>query len=263
MTERDEQNPGDPGEEQPAQPTEEYLLGGIDDLAGEDSDPAGEPDRPAASEQPDESPEPGQPDESPEPGQPDESTPAERPEDPDFEPATEEVFAFEADLLSGDDAPELDPVFRAALLESRESAASPEGTPPAGTAPGETPSGDAPPGETQAGEAPSGETPTGGATPAEAAAGAAAEPPAEQAGGTGPAGEGPPDDGGQPEAPPSGPEQAPDDGITAEQTLILSAAARGEAHHAVEEARRTGQAWDPPRPAKSGDFDAPSRILRG
>ena len=64
MTERDEQNPGDPGEEQPAQPTEEYLLGGIGDPAGENSDPAGEPDRPAASEQPDESPETEPPDES-------------------------------------------------------------------------------------------------------------------------------------------------------------------------------------------------------
>ncbi|MFA9399614.1 MAG: LCP family protein [Acidobacteriota bacterium] len=271
MTDRDEQDPGDPGEEQPAQPTEEYLLGGIDDPAGEDSDPAGGTDRPAASEQPDEgtepeqsgqSPQPERPDESPEPEQADESTPAERPDDPDYEPPTEEVFAFEADLLSGDDAPELDPVFRAALLESRESAASPEGSPPAGTAPGEAPSGDAPPDETPAGEAPSGEPTPGETTPAEAAAGAASEPPGEEAAGTGPAGEGPPDEGGQPEAPPSGPEQPPDEGITAEQTLILSAAARGEAQQAVEEARRTGQAWDPPRPAKSGDFDPPGRRKR-
>ncbi len=46
---------------------------------------------------------------------------------------TEEVFALEARLREGEeDVPELDPVFRAALLESSESAAVPEGQAPAG-----------------------------------------------------------------------------------------------------------------------------------
>lgn len=45
------------------------------------------------------------------------------------EQPTEEAFAVEAKLLEGEDAPELDPVFRAALLESPESDAAPEPQP--------------------------------------------------------------------------------------------------------------------------------------
>ena len=79
--------------EHPSQPTEEYLLGGVGDglLDGPD-----EPERaePAGEEL--------------------------------AKPPTEEVFAVEAELPEGEEVTELDPVFRAALLESPESEAGPE-----------------------------------------------------------------------------------------------------------------------------------------
>lgn len=59
-----------------------------------------------------------------EPGQPEGAATGQT--DPGYEDQpTEEVFALEARIREDDDVPELDPVFRAALLESPESAAAP------------------------------------------------------------------------------------------------------------------------------------------
>ena len=256
MTDRHEHDPGKPGQDPPAQPTEEYLLDGLDDPPGE------APGRPERSGEPRPSGQAagGEQEAGPEsapgggrdaggvagPGE------AAQPDEP-IEPPTEEVFAFEADLLSGDDAPELDPVFRAALLESPERAASPEGAKPAESGPESPAPADGEPAEGKpAQDAPAQDAPAQG-TPAEG--GRPDGTPAEPA----PAGAGA---GGDGEAPPSAKEagdQEPAEGITAEQTLILSAAARSEAQQAVENSRKTGQPWDPPRPPKSGDFGEPAK----
>lgn len=235
------------------EPTEEYLMGGIE---GHDGDPAPEetagpgaadtpeeseaahtpedaagsevgdtPEEPGAADPPEEAAGPGAADApAPEdiPGEsgsavPDPSSASQRPDArPDYEDQpTEEVFALEARLRESDDVPDLDPVFRAALLESPESAATP-----------------AP--ETEQEPAADQEAPEGVA--------GTAEPDGPE---TGEAGE---------------PESAEDDSfITEEQTAILTAAARSEVHQAIETARRTGRPFDPPRPSASGDFESPPK----
>ena len=82
--------------------TEEFLMGGIGDEPGPED--AAQPEVEASG-----------------------ST---EPADAGYEdPPTEEVFALEARIREGDEVPELDPVFRAALLESPESGAAPDGEP--------------------------------------------------------------------------------------------------------------------------------------
>ena len=152
------------------------------------------------------------------------------------DPPTEELFAFEARVEEGE-VPDLDPVFRAALLESSESALGeqpPSSEPPAGT--GESaaaPEDDQQPttGEEQnTGEQPlTGEEPYTGEEPVTGTS--EFEPPT-------------------------------DTGITAEQTAVLQATARSEVHDAIEYSRRTGNAWDPPRPPTGGDFDKPAKRPR-
>jgi LCP family protein required for cell wall assembly len=176
-------------------------------------------------------------------------TPPAAPEPGEYvEPPTEELFAFEARVEEGD-GPELDPIFRAALLESAESAISNEGsTPdPADAAP---PAAEAPAAEPPAGEPPAVEPPTGtdeAAIPSTGDFEATGEYPL-----TG-------------EEPATGTQEweAPDEtGITSEQTAVLQAAARSEVHDAIEFSRRTGRAWDPPRPPARGDFDQPAKRPR-
>lgn len=223
--------------------TEEFLM---DAVGGPDPEATPEPgperDRPsgpeadtsrdeASEQQPDDASEepavqsdeqPAQPDEQP--AQPDAGSEYE-------EQPTEEVFALEAKLREGDDAPELDPVFRAALLESPESAATPEDG--SGGEP-EKP----PPGEP--------EQPAGDATGA-----AADQPPGDDTGAAADQ---------QPEPADQGPEAEGEPRVTEEQTAILAAAAKSEVHDAIESARRTGTPFDPPRPPVSGDFEpAPKR----
>jgi LCP family protein required for cell wall assembly len=95
MTDSEDHVPQEPeGGDHPSMPTEEYLLGGIDD--GLIDDDAGT-DAGSGSGR--------------------------------VEPPTEEAFAVEAELPESEDVPELDPVFRAALLESPESTATPTGQP--------------------------------------------------------------------------------------------------------------------------------------
>ncbi len=104
MTDRDD------NEEKPADSTEEYLLGGLDEDAEAEAPShraVPPPEDPPAPEPPAEA--------SPEP--PAAADPGEY-----VEQGTEEMFALEARLLSGEDVPDLDPVFRAALLESPETA---------------------------------------------------------------------------------------------------------------------------------------------
>jgi LCP family protein required for cell wall assembly len=174
-------DPGDKDEKY-EDSTEEYLLGGLD----EDAEPEAPPHREVPP--------------SPEPPAPPEADPTEPGEY--VEQPTEEVFALEARLLSGDDVPDLDPVFRAALLESPESAT----TPPADETGEYTAEHDVP----ETGEYTDEHT-------------------------------------------------AEWDGITAEQTAVLSAAAKSEVHQAIEASRRSGEAWDPPRPPAGGDFEAPGK----
>ncbi|MGA1212507.1 MAG: LCP family protein [Solirubrobacterales bacterium] len=129
-----------------------------------------------------------------------------------LDPDTDELFAFSAGL---EDGPELDPVFRSALLESTESATGehPTGQPAAG-ATGEH----------------SKEFPEGDSPPADSAATEDDEPRTDEEGAS---------------------------TITEEQTAILAAAARSEVHEALDRARQSGQAWDPPRPPATGDFESP------
>ncbi len=198
----DEEDRGQEDAQNPSQPTEEFLAGGVDeDLTGEDSGEAS-PGQPPAAEEPSEE----------EPGS------GEYVEQP-----TEEVFALEAKLLEGDDVPELDPVFRAALLESPESAAA-------------------------AGTTPEAETPGAAAPPAEPPAGEPDEP----------AGDGIPEEQGSGE---EGTDESPGL-ITEEQTAVLAAVARSEVHEAIELARRTGEPFDPVRPPVSGDFEPPAKRPR-
>lgn len=110
----------DDNEETPADSTEEYLLGGLEDDAGTEAPPhraVPPPEEPSETE--------------PSAAEDPSDHPGHQPEQPAAEPGeyveqpTEEAFAIEARLLSGDDVPDLDPVFRAALLESPESAKPP------------------------------------------------------------------------------------------------------------------------------------------
>jgi len=129
MTEHDEDK--DP---HPSDSTEEFLLGALDENAAplperpvtppEEETPAvpeAGPEQPSEPENladPSEHAEPSSPAEPGVPAGPEAPQPGEYVEQP-----TEEVFALEARLLDGEDVPDLDPVFRAALLESPESAA--------------------------------------------------------------------------------------------------------------------------------------------
>lgn len=152
------------------------------------------------------------------------------------DPPTEELFAFEARVEEGE-VPDLDPVFRAALLESSESALGeqpPSSEPPAGT--GESaaaPEADQQP--TTGEEQNTGEQPLTGEEPYT---------------------------GEEPVTGTSDFEPPTDTGITAEQTAVLQATARSEVHDAIEYSRRTGNAWDPPRPPTGGDFDKPAKRPR-
>ncbi|MBN8868482.1 MAG: LCP family protein [Solirubrobacterales bacterium] len=151
------------------------------------------------------------------------------------EPPTEELFAFEARVEEGD-IPDLDPVFRAALLESSESVVSDDAgqaeapAAPEPAAESEPPAGPAAAPSDSTGEHPvTGEEPLTGEEPATGTH--EWEPPSET-------------------------------DITAEQTAVLQAAARSEVHDAIEYSRRTGRAWDPPRPPAGGDFDQPAKRPR-
>jgi LCP family protein required for cell wall assembly len=224
-------------EEDRDESTEEYLLGGID----EDSDPETASETPA--EPPVEMPieqSAGQPAEpnnlpadagsaaDPEPppadSDPGESGDSVSPVDGDSgyeDQPTEEVFALEAKLREGDEeVPELDPVFRAALLESPESAA-----------------------------APAADTPDQTADVGVAAAAAA--------GGESGSGEG--GAGGSEEADDDHGTDDDEFFVTEEQSAILTAAARSEVHQVIETARKTGEPFDPARPPASGDFEKPPR----
>jgi len=105
----------------PSDPTEEYLLGALD----EDAKPL--PPRPAPK--PEEPVVEAESADEPTEDEPAGDAPAEHPEPGEYvEQPTEEQFALEARILSGEDVPDLDPVFRAALLESPESATVPDRT---------------------------------------------------------------------------------------------------------------------------------------
>lgn len=230
-------------DEHPSQPTEEFLLGALEDGAEPLPDPP--------SRQPEAAP-------GPPPAQPGDAAPvgpdaadeepvtdgtgdqvgpgleaaAERPlpgEPGEYvEQGTEEMFADEAArILEGGDVPDLDPVFRAALLESPESAAVPDH---------------------------SGETGEYTAEHDALTDGEGQEPPTgEHTGEHEPATDG---EGTQEWDVPSETE------ITAEQTAILAAAAKSEVHDAIETSRKTGRPWDPRRPPVSGDFEPPAKRPR-
>ncbi len=195
--------------------TEEHLMG----ATGDSPEPAQPDDESAAADQPRAADQPdavGRPDaESGDPATPDAA--AEYEDQP-----TEEVFALEAKLLEGEDVPDLDPVFRAALLESPESAAAPAaGAEPDAATPDSTTDSGSPAGDQ---DDSTGDEQTAGST----------------------------DEGHE-----TGEDQS---FVTEEQTAILAAAAKSEVHQVIEAARRTGEPFDPPRPPASGDFEpAPKR----
>ncbi|MBN8868089.1 MAG: LCP family protein [Solirubrobacterales bacterium] len=146
------------------------------------------------------------------------------------EQPTEELFALEARLKDGDDVPELDPIFRAALFESSESAIAEPEEPEAAEPP-------AP--ETEAPVTDHGEEPATGDF----------EPTGEH----------------EIEEEPTGThewEPPSETDITSEQTAVLQATARSEVHDAIEFSRRTGRSWDPPRPPVGGDFQQPAKRRR-
>jgi LCP family protein required for cell wall assembly len=179
----EEENLNRPEDEHPSQPTEEYLMDAVDEGPGAGS--------------------------------------GEGPGEDTGEPATEEIFAFEAKLRGAEEVPELDPVFRAALLETSESSAVPD---PAEAAPA------------GAGE------PAGGTPGGEHEEGLTGE---EEVSG---------------EFPVTGEETDESDAfITEEQTAILAAAAKSEVHQVIETARRTGEPFDPVRPPVTGDFEGPPK----
>jgi polyisoprenyl-teichoic acid--peptidoglycan teichoic acid transferase len=184
-------------EEERDESTEEYLLGGTAD----ESVPEEDGHDGAETETPD----------APEPPKPDDSGYEDQP--------TEEVFALEARIREGDDPPELDPVFKAALLESPGGGA-------ASTASDDEPTAAAPDADDRPAADASGE---GG----------------DDGGGIAGSGEGVPESDEYP--------------VTEEQTAILAAAAKSEVHQVIETARRTGQAYDPPRPPAGGDFEPPPK----
>ncbi|MGK2954908.1 MAG: LCP family protein [Solirubrobacterales bacterium] len=205
--------------------TEEYLLGGLEEGA-ESAPPHREvppPEEPQAA--PPEEPVAENPAAAEPPAEPAAEPPPEhpghQPEQASAEPGeyveqpTEEVFALEARLLDGDDVPDLDPVFRAALLESPESATKPPAD--------ET-------GEYTAEH----ELPETGEYTEEHTGEYTDEHTAEH-------------------------EPAAGYGLTEEQTAILSAAAKSDVQQAIEQSRRTGEPWDPPRPPAGGDFQDPGK----
>ena len=137
-----------------------------------------------------------------------------------LDPDTEELFAFSAGL---EDGPELDPVFRAALLESTESATGEHTVEP-------------PTGETTADPVPD-DVPTAGEAPgADATEEAVTDPDTVEAG---------------------EPETGDTSALSEEQTAILATAARSEVQQAIDAAKQSGRPWDPQRPPRSGDFEAP------
>ncbi|MDQ5894067.1 MAG: hypothetical protein QG596_328 [Actinomycetota bacterium] len=169
-----------------------------------------------------------------------ESPAPETPESGEYvEPPTEELFAFEARVEEGD-VPDLDPVFRAALLESAESAI-PEPPAEAPAADRPDPSNDpaGPPEATGEDAVPgTGEFESTGEHPVTGEEHLTGEEPVT---------------GTQDWEPPS------EADITAEQTAVLQATARSQVHEAIDYSRRTGKAWDPPRPPSGGDFDQPAK----
>ena len=168
------------------------------------------------------------------------------------EPPTEELFAFEARVEEGD-VPDLDPVFRAALLESPESVRADESVPPEPTG---TPEATTPPAEGAGTEPPAAEPPAStdeSAVPTTGDFEQSDEFPST--GGEPPTGEEPATGTQEWEAP-------SETGITAEQTAVLQATARSQVHDALEFSRRTGEAWDPPRPPVGGDFEKPAKRPR-
>ncbi len=208
--------------------TEEYLMGAVggpDDGATGDETPAPAQDGVSGSPAGSGDPEPDEQAEAssdgPEPPEEALNAPEGSESTSGYEDQpTEEVFALEAKLREGDDVPDLDPVFRAALLESPETAATPEAGATAGSS-----------GADEAGGTP--------------------EPAADADGQDQEQAEGPAD---------GGDETGEEASVTEEQTAILSAAAKSEVHQVIETARRTGEPFDPPRPPVSGDFEpAPRR----
>ena len=224
MTDRDD------NEEKPADSTEEYLLGGLDEDAEIEAPPhrsVPPPDEPSAQLPAEQPPGPAEPvasdppPEGPPADQPADVAPTEHPghqaEQPPVEPGeyveqpTEEVFALEARLLDGEDVPDLDPVFRAALLESPETA-----KPPVDET-GEQ--------KAQHDESVTGDTGEVGPGTAEW-------------------------------------DQPSETNITAEQTAVLTAVAKSEVHQAIEGSRKSGEPWDPSRPPVGGDFEEPAKRRR-
>ncbi|MBK8293265.1 MAG: LCP family protein [Solirubrobacterales bacterium] len=224
----------DNNEEEPADSTEEYLLGGLDEDAEIEAPPhrdVSPPDETSGQPPAEQLPGPAEPVASdPPPKEPPADQPAtgthsEQPahqaDQPPAEPGeyveqpTEEVFALEARLLDGDDVPDLDPVFRAALLESPETAKPPVD---------ET-------GEHTGEHSAEHEEPVTGET------GEVDQGTAEW-------------------------DQPSETGITAEQTAVLAAVAKSEVHQAIEGSRKSGEPWDPSRPPVGGDFEEPAKRRR-
>lgn len=182
------------------------------------------------------------------------------------EPPTEELFAFEARVEEGE-VPDLDPVFRAALLESPESAIdegekAPEAAGDSGTDHEDRhtevvpTAGDEP----DSGEEPyTGDEPDSGEEPyTDEEPYTGEEPYTDEEPLTGE--ESYTDEEPHPQTEES--ELPPQSGVTAEQTAVLQATARSEVHEAIEFSRRTGRSWDPHRPPSGGDFDQPGRRPR-
>ena len=196
---------------------------------------------------------PAQP--APKAGGSQEDSPAEKPGEY-VEPPTEELFAFEARVEEGE-VPDLDPVFRAALLEGSESAVS--ATPAEGKS--------APEGETapEAGQEAAPVAASAGEGGDKVEGGQEASAGEESATGEEPLTGEEAHTGEEPltgEEPATGTqewEQPYETGITAEQTAVLQASARTEVHDAIDYSRRTGNVWDPTRPPTGGDFDKPGK----
>ncbi len=200
------------GQNAPGESTEEYLLGALDD---ESQPPSKEAESSSPSEAAEDQPAPEEP-----PAEPGEYV----------EQPTEEVFALEAKLLDGDEVPELDAVFRAALLESPESATQPPADEESDVDAADGEGTDTPGAQSGEGDAPGQET---GQVPSE-----------DTAEGT------------------AGWELPSEGAITAEQTAILAAEAKSDVHQAIETSRKSGEPWDPRRPSATGDFEAPAKRRR-
>lgn len=209
----------------PSDPTEEFLLGALDEGAGPLPEPAPREEALEPSADPAEDQVADGTEDQRGPGL-ESSTDLELPGEPGeyVEQPTEEVFALEARLLEGEDVPDLDPIFRAALLESPESVTAPDHSGETGEFTGEH--------EVQAGQDDH-------------------EPPSEEHTQAYEI-----DEGTQEWSLPS------EEQINAEETAVLAAAARSEVHDAIEMSRRTGEPWDPRRPAVTGDFQEPAKRPR-